>query len=73
MTAIDDARRHLSDDGALRWTVDTREQYLVRSHDLLVAVINGISQTCRHYSRTHNTGGWHCPDCGMRGPAQLNP
>lgn len=25
-------------------------------------------RTCPHMARTHNTGGWHCPECGKRGP-----
>lgn len=33
-------KAHLSDQGALTWTIGTREEFLVRSHDLLVEFMN---------------------------------
>lgn len=33
---------HLADDGPLRWTVGTREEYLERSHELLVALVRKL-------------------------------
>lgn len=28
-----------------------------------------VKRQCHHLGRTHHTGGWHCPECDMRGPA----
>lgn len=28
-----------------------------------------LQKSCPHYGRTHHAGGWHCPRCNERGPA----
>lgn len=28
-----------------------------------------LKRSCEHTGRTHHSGGWHCPNCDMRGPA----
>lgn len=38
------AREHLSDDGALRWSVGTAEEYLKRSHEILVSLVSAMPQ-----------------------------
>lgn len=39
----------------------------------LVAALEKERRHCLHLGRTHNAGGWHCQECGQRGPVSTHP
>lgn len=51
-----------------RWTLGLDEEI---ANDIIANLnrLAAMDRHCQHLGRTHHTGGWHCPECGQRGPA----